>query len=241
MNTELHGEIRGLIRSDPTRTGEVFSLLSEGLTDAEVQVRLDLATMGSIGHAKRDVRAVLELWNPPGFGPALRALNLVRRLGRQSNISEHARSFLVAREQELSRWLDGLKEFEEQRVASAISRESHPALGGVYVWSIATYLELERNGLAWFRIGQSADIESRMNQHRANIKLPEPLLHLRSYTSDHLAPDALEANFHRIVQSATHSRARVNDRDREWFLTSLEFLDQYALDIGCVIHEFGEV
>lgn len=236
----LQDEVRALLANDSSRTGQIFLLLKEGLSDLEVQHKLELGTAASIGHAKRDIRAVLDGWNPPGFGPALRALNLVRRLRRQPGASEPLQAFLAAREEELEVWLEGLKALEQVRVADAPNETIGTAIAGVYVWSIATYIELEQDGLVWFRIGQSLDVEARMNQHRANIKLPEPLLHLRTYTSNHVPPDVLETQFHRIVQSATHQQARVNNRDREWFLTSLDFLDQYAQDIGCEVLELGE-
>jgi hypothetical protein len=110
-------------------------------------------------------------------------------------------------------------------------------VSGVYVWTINTYLEDDdERGLIWFRIGQSDDILQRMRQHRQDVKLPEPLILARVFSHATFAPNDLELKFHSLCTVAAHERARVNNRDREWFRTTLEFLDFFADQIGCMSH-----
>jgi hypothetical protein len=226
----LHDEIHLAMLADQSRLGDVYRCLSRSMSDVEIQAELGLATVGTIGHIKRSVRAIRDGWNPPGLGPATQAKNSLGRLLRNFNFSEGVRADLVRRLEELEA---NVRLIQDRRLGTPI-----PALvSGVYVWTINTYLEDEdERGLIWFRIGQSDDITQRMRQHRQDVKLPEPLILARVYSHPTLVPDALERQFHGLCVAAVHERARVNNRDREWFRTTLELLDFFAEQIGCRSH-----
>lgn len=240
---QVRAELHHALLADPNRLGEIYRCIHvRGLSDAEIQRELDLATVGTIGHSKRSIRAICDGWNPPGLGPASRARSELGRLLRDFNFSEPVRETLRRRYEDLE---SNVQRIMDQRLEAPNieHRESETTpvdavVAGVYIWTINTYLESEDDRhQVWFRIGCSEDVLQRMRQHRSDVKLPEPLLLARVYSSERFNPKQLESKFHEICTAAVQERAKVNNRDREWFRTNLEFLDRYALDIGCTSHE----
>ena len=237
----LAEELHAAFLNDRTRLGEVYACLDRGLSDSEIQTELELATVGTIGHIKRSIRAIRDNWNPPGLGPATKAKNDLSRLLREFNFSEGVRSLLRVRFDELEANVTKLLQDRLGSEANELQREnSQPnrIVAGVYVWTINTYLSFpdDRNQV-WFRIGQSEDVLQRMRQHRQEVKLPEPLFLYRVYSHASHHPSDLEDKFHQICQNAEHTRAIVRGRDREWFCTNLDFLDFFAEQIGCQRHD----
>lgn len=237
----LAKELDAAFLNDETRLGEVYACRKRGLSDSEIQVELDLATVGTIGHQDRSVRAIEKGWDPPGLGPATKAKNDLRRLLQKFNFSEKVRSHLAVRLEELE---GHVSKIEAERLGDEVNQLEHENLqrnevvAGVYVWTINAYLSLsDDRDQVWFRIGQSEDVLQRMRQHKQDVKLPEPLLLCRVYSHSGHHPSVLEGKFHRICQTAQHTRARVAGRDREWFRTNLDFLDEFATNIGCQSHD----
>jgi hypothetical protein len=240
---QLLAELDAAFRADQHRLGEVYRCIYDReMSDVAIQAELGLATLGTIGHVKRSIRAIRDGWNPPGLGPAKLARNELGRLLREFNFSEPVRERLRHRYDALD---SNVEQVIERRVETSIDEAaSHPdnldtaIIAGVYVWTIGTYLENEDDrSQTWFRIGCSDDVLQRMRDHRANVKLPEPLILARVFSNERYNPKELESHFHQICCAAAHERAKVNNRDREWFRTSLDFLDRYATDIGCTSHE----
>lgn len=239
----LHAELDAAFRADQHRLGEVYRCIYvRGMSDLEIQEELDLATVGTIGHVKRSIRAIRDGWNPPGLGPANLARNDLGRLLREFNFSEPIREKLRRRYDALDA---NVQQIKDRRVDASTDddigqpdKSSDAVIAGVYVWTINTYLENgDDRSQIWFRIGCSDDVLQRMRDHRANVKLPEPLILARVFSHSRYSPKELESRFHQICSAATHERAKVNNRDREWFRTNLDFLDRYGADIGCESHE----
>ena len=228
------------ITADQHRLGSVYRCLKLQMRDEEIMQELGLATVGSIGHAKRSIRAIRDGWNPPGLHPAMIARNDLGRLLREFNFTESVRASLRSRYEALEA---NLEQIRQERVAEETIDEinevnsSDAAVAGIYVWTIDSYRENEDDrGQIWYRIGCSDDVYQRMRDHRATIKLPEPLVLMRVFSHPKLSPRELETQLHIICGLAAHERARVNNRDREWFRTNLEFIDRYTQDIGCTCH-----
>lgn len=243
--------LEGLVReeldhaftNDRLRLGSVYRCIKRDLSDEEIMQELGLGTIGSIGHARRSIRAIRDGWNPPGLHPAMIAKNDLGRLLREFNFSERVRTVLRDRYEILEANLQQIRESQADEETddpqNTQDTTSNAAIAGVYVWTIDTYRENEDDrGQVWFRIGCSDDVFQRMREHRAAVKLPEPLVLVRVFSHNSLSPRELESRFHTICSVAVHERARVNNRDREWFRTNLDFLDKYSQDIGCINHVF---
>lgn len=238
----LRSELHAALMADESRVGDVYRCRQEGLNSGQIQETLGLATHATVGHALRSIRAICEGWNPPGIGPANRAKSDLGRLLRDSNFSGPVREVLKKRYEELEENVQRISDrvIVDADTESSLGKSSEvdSDVPGVYVWTIPTYLETEdERGQIWFRVGCSENVMERMRQHRSNVKLPEPLLLARVYSHPQKSPKELEDMFHQICQSAVHTRALVNNREREWFRTNLDFLDRYAIDIGCVQHQ----
>ena len=83
------------------------------------------------------------------------------------------------------------------------------------------------------KIGMTTkDAHVRVRQQARQTAIPEDPLLLRVYTHPVRDPKELEKEFHRLLDSADHSRGDTNTGGREWFETSTEFLDTIADVLG---------
>lgn len=67
----------------------------------------------------------------------------------------------------------------------------------------------------------------RFRSQARTTALPEEPILLRIYRTDGSTASA-ESDFHRLLESADHSRNVARTAGREWFVTSTRFLDEIA-------------
>lgn len=239
----LRSELEQLFLADSGRLGDVFRLDREGKQNEEIRKALDISSTSTIGHSRRSVESIRDGRNLPGIGPAQRAHRDLKRIMRE----QHGRlspELRVALDERLEELRIHVQELEERGLVEAEFEggndvvQTSEAIAGVYVWSVSTYLrdEDDRQNV-WLRIGQSDDVLRRFGDHKREVKLPEPLRLLRVYSHHQVDPPQLEKDFHAMCSVARHHRALVNNREREWFRSSLEFLDELAAQRGCLFHD----
>ena len=237
-------EVRAVLAVEDTRIGEVFRLLRDGKSEAEIAEIYETQTGGWV-YSYRRIISFLE----SGLVPT--APSVKRHL-----ISSY-RSFLNRHNLTLSPEVA-----TEMRVRLAVletpSREEpgdeltflvlrkkeelalRQAVTGIYVYTLPHYYNQplqpsEDDILAdrtLMKVGKSdADVIRRFRQQERNTALPEDPLLLRIYTSVEGKGD-VERRFHLLLSAADHRRNKSRVAGSEWFLTSLKFLDALAADMG---------
>jgi T5orf172 domain len=80
------------------------------------------------------------------------------------------------------------------------------------------------------KVGRSdSDIIRRFRMQTRTTALPEEPILLRIYRTDGEAAAApVENTFHRLLEAADHTRSVARTAGREWFLTTIRFLDEVA-------------
>jgi len=129
------------------------------------------------------------------------------------------------------------QELAQLEANSAVLEGEIRSTDGVFVYTYPHYwrhpyvTELNRRLL---RLGRTPDGAWRqvLEQARA-AEVPERPVLLRVYPAD--APAAAEQTFHRLLNGADHVHTRTDSDRREWFATTLEFLDEIAAALGCRI------
>lgn len=109
---------------------------------------------------------------------------------------------------------------------------------GVYVYSLPIYLahpveaDTKRTLL---KVGHSAvDVFCRVATQSRTTALPEDPILLRVYPCE--ASARVEAQFHDSLARVGHLRPGITSyAGKEWFLTTVDFLDELATDIGLQI------
>lgn len=111
--------------------------------------------------------------------------------------------------------------------------------GGVYVFTFPHYWwypTVEGTDRTLLKVGMTTkDAGVRVKTQARQAGLPEDPLLLRVYQSPTLEPAALERVFHRLLRAADHVREPSSSGGKEWFETSIEFLDTVAEVVGASV------
>jgi T5orf172 domain-containing protein len=81
------------------------------------------------------------------------------------------------------------------------------------------------------KVGQSNhDVILRFRSQTRTTALPEEPILLRIYrtTESTVAIKSIESDFHRLLEAADHYRSVERTAGKEWFVTSMRFLDEVA-------------
>ena len=108
--------------------------------------------------------------------------------------------------------------------------------GGVYVYTYPHYWwypTVEGTDRTLLKVGMTTkDAGERVKNQAKHTAVPEEPLLLRVYRSAELDPAALEKRFHRLIRAADHVREATGSAGKEWFETSVQFLDTIAEEFG---------
>lgn len=103
---------------------------------------------------------------------------------------------------------------------------------GIYVYALPHYLRYPfepGTGRTLLKVGHShSDVIRRFNSQTRTTALPEEPVLLRIYRISGTSTVTTESDFHRLLESADHSRNVARSAGREWFVTSTRFLDEIA-------------
>ena len=125
---------------------------------------------------------------------------------------------------------------QESRVKSS---RRNSAVPGIYVYALPHYIEYPvapaedeySSDRTLLKVGKSdVDAQGRVRQQSVT-GMPEPPLVLRIYTTTGSVSD-VERRIHRLLGAFDHNPNRASGAGKEWFLTSLEALDELASVMG---------
>lgn len=194
------------------------------------------------GADQRSVAALTYGVVPGGPSYAEVDARVIRRWLSTKNMSSDLIEVLTAQLRLLDQVARSPKTVGLTKRPSAQSVASHSAEAqrcpGVYVYSLPIYLahpvetDTKRTLL---KVGHSAvDVFNRVATQSRTTALPEDPILLRIYPCDRSA--RAEAQFHDSLNRAGHLRPGItNYAGREWFLTTVGFLDDVAIELGLEI------
>jgi hypothetical protein len=252
MTPELRAELSEALRRNDGKLGIAFELIEKGMSK-----RQDLidggaaANSGAAGNIRVTLEAILDGKMPSGPTVARQSRSSINGLLKNNpDLSDAARTYLDGLRNQLEVIASDPKAIENEeveRVATSSNLKRKLADSpGVYVFTLPTFLRVpqkEDPERFWFKIGMTERSSgSRTNEIARSVGLPEDFLIVRVYQHETVSLASLEKKFHRIVESAGHSRAVGERTGTEWFATNLEFLDAIAEALDCRIEgDFSSV
>jgi hypothetical protein len=223
-----------LLEADESRLGEVYRSVRRGMTADAVATELDVASTGFVWRYNRIARALVEGDLPTAPTVALRTARKFRSILRSAKLSDTARSYLRSNLEELERRASDEAQLAEEAEHAKEQTEKAESRGepGIYVYALPHYLRSPfepASGRTLLKVGRSdSDVIVRFrSQTRTTARPEEPIL-LRIYRTSGVLPAAAESDFHKLLESADHSRNIARTAGREWFVTSTRFLDEIA-------------
>lgn len=244
-------EIGRLLPDTAGQLGEVAKCLADGITDRKAIVEAGAAAnTGAVANILSNIRAIQD-----GEVPAAPSLARLSRSSASSFLKQHRtvlsqeavdqlESVIVASEAVAT---DRGAQDREEEVLQRKGTELEDTLavqGGVYVFTYPHYWRhptVEGTKRTLLKIGMTTkDAGERVKVQARQAGLPEDPLLLRVYQSQTLEPAAAEKRFHRLLRAADHSREDANAGGKEWFETSIEFLDTIADTLDMEILEAND-
>lgn len=233
-------EIDELLPLSKGQLGSVSKCIQSGITDRKAIVDEGAAAnTGAVYNIERNIEAIRDGVIPDAPSMASGALSASRSFLKQhrSRLSPAAVAHLeIVIESLASAVADRSAQDREEEELQRKGTELEEALavqGGVYVFTFPHYWRyptVEDTRRTLLKIGMtSKDAGERVKQQARQTAVPEDPLLLRVYQSDTLEPRELEKTFHRLLIAADHTRAETSSAGgKEWFETSIEFLDTIA-------------
>ena len=238
----LRIELIELLGRTGGRLHEVFDQYRAGVTSPAALAAAGAGANEALaGEIVLRVRTILgEAWTGSP-GRARPVAGAVRALMRAPGLSRGARQYLT----ELRAGMLDLAESEAAQQQEQSQLDANSAMldgelrsgNGLFVytyphyWRYPYFVEQNRRLL---RLGKAAHgvWQGIVEQARASGAPEDPIL-LRVYLSGD--PAAAESAFRRLLESADHADPVTNNGGREWFATTLEFLDEIAVALGVEI------
>lgn len=235
-------EIRKALENEDSRLGEVWRANERGLTQTEIAEELGVETSNFVWNSLRFARAI-EFGDLPTAPSVIRScLSAIRGFVKrnQPSFSQRTTDILFSRIRELESRLESSEtvELEDRIVRDRESDAEALEVPGIYVYTLPHYYrnplqpaDVEFNASkTLMKVGMSEnDVIKRFRTQQRDTVLPEDPWLLRIYggSSD---IRATEKSFHDFLRAADHRQQGGRSVGKEWFLTSLRFLDQIAKD-----------
>lgn len=245
MNTEEYREeIDKILDEYEHPLGRVWvKWKKEGSDDEKIAEELGLAKSHNVYLYRMAIEVIRKKRRVPDSPSSAQryARNIrVFRKDCKAQLSELVREALERLEEECSRRASDQKAIAEQsrEMERETRKQESSGMSGIYVYTLPHYYycpiepsnDDDLNDRTYFKVGQSErDAEKRVKE-QSTTALPEPPLILRIYSSKENNGDIpkIEKRLHKILRAANHKQNREKGAGKEWFLTSLEFLDTVA-------------
>lgn len=231
---EVQSELAALLDRDESRLGEVYRGLQRGLTADGIAEELEVSTSNFVWNYTRIIQSLLEGDLPTAPTVALGVARKFRALLRSGGLSRQASTYLEENLEELDRRANNetARAVETQRAKEQTEEAEARNDVGVYVYALPHYLRYPFDadtGRTLMKVGRSdSDVIMRFRTQTRTTALPEEPILLRIYRLEQGTAARVESSFHRLLESADHSRSVARSAGREWFLTSTRFLDEIA-------------
>lgn len=236
---EIVEELKRLLKIDPRQIGKVYRSKEKGLQTYK-EIANDGAAAGewAVRNLIICINALLEGEYPKSIHIARQAYSLsgwfVSNEGVSNELIEYINYF---RDQMKNIMLSDTAKQNEIKEVDQISDELELKIDsteGVYVYTFPHYIihpnDMDTNK-CWLKIGSTTDnVWKRVKDQSRQTSMPEDPRILRIFYSDKMSPTEIESLFHRILDGALHERAstQFSKSGKEWFNTTLEFLDILA-------------
>jgi hypothetical protein len=245
LSTELRGELEDALRNNEGQLGKVFALLQDGSkTNRELVEGGAAANQGAAGNLRVTVQLVLDGVMPKAPSVAAQSRRSIGGILRDNpGLSDYARTHLeslrVALEAIETDASAIAKEDKELERGSRQLEKSIDKMPGVYVFTLPSFYRTVQKTdpeRFWFKVGKTDRVAGiRIGEIMRATGLPEDPFLARVYQHPEKTPKDLEAQFHRLLDAAGHSRSGGQHSGRDWYATNLEFLDAIGAALGCVI------
>lgn len=247
IREDVVSELKRVLEANSGQIGKVYQLALEGkTTTTEIVDAGAAANTSAASNIKIIIDTILtaDIPNSPSrcaqVGRAIGGiLKTSPNMGTNTRIHlEGLRSALDNRSEnpdEIS------KENTEMNSASDKLERSVEELDGVYVYTYPTYFRTVQKAdpeRYLYKVGKTTRANGlRIKEQQRGTNVPEDPWTLRIYRSDTLAPEEIEALFHKVLVAAGHVRSSGRYSGAEWFYTNLDFLDSIAQLLKVEIHK----
>lgn len=240
QDSAVLSEIKEALLKDPTRLGDVYRGRLKDKSPEEIAGELGVSTSGFVWNNTRHIRVIESGDYPSGVTMIRQCLSVVRGfLERHAEtLSFPAQSLLRDRIRDLDALSGDVSKavFEDEKVKekAKVSEAEHQI--GIYVYTLPHYYRYpiepaeseDTSDKTFMKIGMSdSDVMKRFRSQQRDTVLPEDpwLLRIYSCESD---TRSTETEIHEMLRAADHRQVRGKSTGKEWFCTSLTFLDHIA-------------
>lgn len=235
-----------LLPEMPGRVGEVAACLANGVMEPKAIVDAGAAAnTGAVSSYLATIRAIEGKGAPTAPTMARSALASTRsflKSFRDRLLPEEItrlEKLLIELDSNANNAAAKAEEEAELKDKTDSLSEVLAAQGGVYVFTYPHYWAhkyVEGTERTLLKVGMSTkEAKMRVKQQAKLTGMPEDPLLLRVYQHPVRTPLEVERSFHRLLDAADHDRSGTTTGGREWFITSIEFLDAVAHELGLTI------
>jgi len=240
-------EVRSLLEVDETKLGEIWRKHNEEKSLDEIAAETS-TEKGNVSNYLRLAKSLVTGADvPASTWVAQFHLGRVRSWLRQKPLSPELRSALDAQSVALeAATVNPAQRVQEDEAAvlktEEVERQGEP---GVYVYTLPHYLRHRFEpvtGKTLLKVGHSSkDAYYRPASQGRLTALPEDPVLLRVYPVEESKSREVEGLFHEWLRMADHARSEARRGGSEWFVTSLQFLDHVAVNLGLPIRVVNEM
>lgn len=236
LSPELRHRLHRVLWQDNSQLGSVYRARVLH-PQARVTDLLQYADTANVGATWNRLAVIIALMNfelpgaPSTAGLVASSIRALRKRTANDDLKRHYESILAGLgsivEDEAAQEQESAKlEEESAELESTIETSS-----GVYVYTYPHYLRYPFGSIStrrMFKVGQtSGEAWVRVRTQARLTGLPEEPVLLRVYTGM-ADPAAAERKFHLLLDVAEHERSQGRGVGKEWFSTTLDYLDTIA-------------
>lgn len=239
LPSPVRSELHSVLAADTRKLGSTYAarIAHPTLGPTHLLPFTDAANAGAVSNLNAIINAVSDGKVPNRPEAARQVRSGVRSLLKRVRVEQtktHLSQVLAQLDEVISDPDAANAESEELAAAStALEQDAADVLhsaSGVYVYTFPHYWRhpyVESTERRLLKVGRTASKawDRVIAQARATGMPEDPLL-LRVYTSDD--PVKSESVFHRLLVAAEHERVTGRAAGKEWFVTTIDFLDEIA-------------
>jgi hypothetical protein len=243
----FNAEMLGALERDTTALGEMWRGRRSGLTDEQIAERRGTENTNWIWLYERFLKALTTGDLPTAPSVARHSARNYRRLLQRGDFSAPVAAVLAEDLAVLeARAQDQSELAREDEKAQAVTAEAEQeAVPGIYVYALPHYLRHpydDERGATLLKVGRTdRDSIVRFREQTRTTALPEDPVLLRIYSAEGMDTLDIENRFHRLMEKAGHARSAARTGGREWFVTSVGFLDEIARTLGLKIRAVSDL
>jgi hypothetical protein len=236
-------EIHLLLSADQRLLGDAYRARRKHptLSATALHQYTEAANVGALHNLLTGIQVISGEKIPKKLNPARSARSNVRSIRKRAQNNEaiaHLNDLEMKLDEVISDPAAGDVETAELAAdSSKLEAEANQDLNGasgVYVYTYPHYWRYpyrEDSERRMFKVGRTAaGAWDRVKKQSRTTGMPEDPRLLRVYVSENIVEN--EAKFHKILDAAEHERSKGLYCGKEWFVTTIDFLDTVAWALG---------